>query len=66
MFLPTTTNAADVMWLPTVDAMQSMGCDTLCVMRHAMDSAMCDEGTAFLLFFVGMLSWYRCSDGMLD
>ena len=47
--LPTITDAADVMQLPTVDGMQHMECDMVCAIRHAMDSAMCDEGTAFLL-----------------
>ena len=50
MFLPTITDTADVMQLPTVDGMQDMECDMVCAMRYAMDSAMCDEGTAFLPF----------------
>ena len=50
--------------------LQELGCDMeydmVCTMRHAMISAMCDEGIAFFDFFGGMLSWYRCSDGILD
>ena len=44
--LSTTTNATDIMRLPTVDGMREMGCDLVCSMRYAMDSAMDDGGIA--------------------
>ena len=69
MVLPTTTNAANVMQLPTVNGMQvircDMECDTVCATRHVMNSAMCNEGAAFFAFFVSMLSRHRRTDGML-
>ena len=42
-----------------------MECDMVCAMRHVMDSAMYDESIAFFALFVGMLSWYHYSDGIL-
>ena len=61
LLLPTTTNAADVMQLPTIDGMQDMGCDMdcdiVCAMRYAIDSAMSDEGIAFFVFL-----WACCHD----
>ena len=61
------------MQLPTVDGMQDMECDMVCATRHAMDSAMCDEGTAFLLLLsaychgiaVAMVSLIGCRTGPL-
>ena len=34
------------MRLPTVDGMREMGCNLVCSMRYAMDSAMNDGGIA--------------------
>ena len=54
LLLPTTTNAADVMQLPTIDGIQDIGCDMdcdiVCAMRYAIDSAMSDKGIAFFVF----------------